>query len=96
MLIDALVADVKGVKAVGGSSRTAMKADCPNCKGFVTQGRCTLFREGGDVAGLTHAIPDMWLIGRSSRLAKDESLNAHESHLAAMRQFAWACSMENR
>lgn len=80
---------------VAVATKAKMVADCPCCKGFGSETPVTLYREGGDVAGLTHAIPSIWLLGRSGRIEREDALSPVDAHFAACRQFAWHCGIEN-
>jgi hypothetical protein len=71
-----------------------MRANCPSCREFNEAPKRGLVTSFKDADGLVHAIPDMWLAGRSTALAKSYGLSAVESHLAACRQWAQHCATE--
>lgn len=60
--------------------------DCPVCKDFAAQpratGRATVFTH----QGVCHAVPSIWLAGRTMTLGED--------FRAALNAWAWHCSVE--
>lgn len=69
---------------------------CPACQGFDEQRKTG---KGGHVAsftvrGVRHFAPDIWLAGRSTRIAAEEGLNGIDAYLQACLQFAFVCGIE--